>query len=86
MHKKFEINQTKIKDGCQSGRKVVNHNSKGELPLSTFTWLTDFLILCMCTYVSVINFSNFSIFSKLNKLPSLAYLLIYQKLRGVKCV
>ena len=28
MHKKFEINQTKIKGGCQSGRKVVTHNSK----------------------------------------------------------
>ena len=33
MHKKFEINQTKIKDGCQSGRKVVTHNSKSDLPL-----------------------------------------------------
>ena len=28
MHKKFEKNQTKIKGGCQSGRKVVTHNSK----------------------------------------------------------
>ena len=33
MHKKFEINQTKIKGGCQSGRKVVTHNSKSDLPL-----------------------------------------------------
>ena len=33
MHKKFEINQTKIKGGCQSGRKVVPHNSKSDLPL-----------------------------------------------------
>ena len=33
MHKKFEINWTKIKDGCQSGRKVVTHNSKSDLPL-----------------------------------------------------
>ena len=33
MHKKFEINQTKIKAGCQSGRKVVTHNSKSDLPL-----------------------------------------------------
>ena len=33
MHKKFEIIQTKIKGGCQSGRKVVNHNSKSDLPL-----------------------------------------------------
>ena len=28
MHKKFEINRTKINGGCQSGRKVVTHNSK----------------------------------------------------------
>ena len=33
MHKKFEINQTKIKGGCQSGRKVVAHNSKSDLAL-----------------------------------------------------
>ena len=33
MHKKFEISQTKIKAGCQSGRKVVLHNSKNVLPL-----------------------------------------------------
>ena len=33
MHKKLEINQTKIKDGCQLGRKVVTHNSKRDLPL-----------------------------------------------------
>ena len=28
MHKKFVINRTKIKGGCQSRRKVVTHNSK----------------------------------------------------------
>ena len=33
MHKKFEINQTKIKGSCQSGRKVVTHDSKSDLPL-----------------------------------------------------
>ena len=33
MHKKFEINETKIKGGCQSGRKLVTHNSKSDLPL-----------------------------------------------------
>ena len=33
MHKKFEINQTKIKSNCQSGRKVVTYNSKSDLPL-----------------------------------------------------
>ena len=35
MRKKFEINQTKIKGGCQSGRKVITHNSKSDLPLCT---------------------------------------------------
>ena len=33
MHKKFEINRTKIKYGCQSGRKVVTQNSRSDLPL-----------------------------------------------------
>ena len=34
MHKKFEINRTKIKGSCQSGRKVVTHDSKSDLALS----------------------------------------------------
>ena len=29
----FEINWTNIKGGCQSGRKVVTHDSKSDLPL-----------------------------------------------------
>ena len=33
MHRKFEINQTKIKGSCQSGRKVMTHYSKSDLPL-----------------------------------------------------
>ena len=33
MHKKFELNRTKIKGGYKSGRKVVTHNSKSDLPL-----------------------------------------------------
>ena len=33
MHKKFEINRTKIKVSCQSGRKVIIHDSKNDLPL-----------------------------------------------------
>ena len=33
MYNKFEINRKKIKSGCQSGRKVVTHNSKSDLPL-----------------------------------------------------
>ena len=38
MHKKFEINRTKINGSCQSGRKVVPHNSKSDLPL---VWFSD---------------------------------------------
>ena len=33
----FEVNQTKIKGGCQSGRKAVTHNSKSDLPLVAHT-------------------------------------------------
>ena len=34
MHKKFDINRTKIKAGCQSGRKVVPHDPKRDLHLA----------------------------------------------------
>ena len=37
MHKKFEIKKTKIKGGCKSGRKVVPHDSKSDLPLGMST-------------------------------------------------
>ena len=40
MHKKFEINRTKIKGNCQSGRKVVPHNSKSDLPLRFMNYST----------------------------------------------
>ena len=40
MHKKFDINPTKIKGGCQSGRKVVPHNSKSDLPLGYLEHVT----------------------------------------------
>ena len=36
MHKKFEINRTKIKGGYQSGRKRVTQNFKNDLPLVLF--------------------------------------------------
>ena len=36
MHKKFEINLTKIKGSCQSGRKVVPHDSKSDLLLISY--------------------------------------------------
>ena len=33
MYKKFEISRTKIEGSCQSGRKVVTHDSMSGLPL-----------------------------------------------------
>ena len=39
MHKKFEINRTKIKGGCQSGKKVVPHDSRSDLPLVVNSYL-----------------------------------------------
>ena len=33
MHEKFEMNRTKIRGSCQSGRKVVTHGSKSDLPI-----------------------------------------------------
>ena len=30
----LEVNQTKIKGGCQSGRKVVPHDFRSDLPLA----------------------------------------------------
>ena len=33
MHNNFEINWTKIKSSCQSGRKMVTPDSKSDLPL-----------------------------------------------------
>ena len=47
MHKKFEINRTKIKGGCQSGRKVVPNDSKSDLPLAynkNFLYIQDGVI------------------------------------------
>ena len=34
MHKKFEVNWTKIKGGCQSERKVSQLNSYSKMPLT----------------------------------------------------
>ena len=41
---KFEIDRTKIKGGCQSGRKVVSHNSKSDLPLVYLLHLDIFVV------------------------------------------
>ena len=42
MHKKFEISRTKITGGCQSGRKVVTHNCKSDLPLKKYIFFVLF--------------------------------------------
>ena len=44
MHKKFEVNWTKIKGGCQSERKVSQLNSYSKMPLKTSGFLNDFSI------------------------------------------
>ena len=35
----IDVNQTKIKGGSQSGRKVVPHDSKSDLPLRNENYL-----------------------------------------------
>ena len=47
MHKECEINQTKIKDGCQPVRKGITHNSKGDLPLVWNLISLNFVIVGM---------------------------------------
>ena len=54
MHKKFDINRTKIKGGCQSGRKVVAHDSKRDLPLCMFISSSKFNTRDMCTTLLVV--------------------------------
>ena len=45
MHKKFDIIWTKIKGGCQSGRKIVTHNSKSDLlEVSMYVVLTNIIM------------------------------------------
>ena len=61
MHKKFEINRTKIKGGCQSGRKVVTHNSKSDLPLvSIIKKVIDTLVNLVVTDCNVQKYPYFT--------------------------
>ena len=81
MHKKFEINRTKIKVSCQSGRKVVTHDSKSDLPLipMSLIFFCDLkmysVYLCIFLYVSVT--SNFTIVAY-NTLDILVAFLVYE--------
>ena len=36
----FQVNQTKNEGGCQSGRKLVPHDSKSDLPLVRFSTIS----------------------------------------------
>ena len=53
MHKKFEINRTKIKGSCQLESKVVTHNSESDLPLdAVYIWSVNnkrIHIVCVLT-------------------------------------
>ena len=53
MYKKFEVNRTKIKEGCQSCIKAAHQDSKSDLPLEfcmnwdltlILNWNTDAII------------------------------------------
>ena len=47
----FIINQTKIKVGCQSGRKVEPHDSKSDLPLTSLFWI---LYTNSCQFIKLV--------------------------------
>ena len=69
MYKKFEINRTKIKGGCQLGRKVVTHNSKSDLPLVTVCVSPAFSLLNIffyCKHLKIVYLATY-----LDSFPSL---------------
>ena len=53
MLKTLEINRTKIRSGCQSGGKVVAHNSKSDLPLTCREVMDGgcFMLACQSPFV-----------------------------------
>ena len=73
MHRKFEINRTKIKDGCQSGTKVVSHDSKTDLPLTKHkdTNQENKIVVSHNNLIGFLhNQSNFIIYTRNIDLPS----------------
>ena len=60
MQNEFEINQTTIKGGCQSGIKVVTHNSKSDLPLDIFKH-------CQIVISAAVNYNALQKLTKLSK-------------------
>ena len=57
--KKFEINQTKIKGGCQLGRKVVPHDSKSDLPLVLSSMISARFLIIFTALCVVVSFKAF---------------------------
>ena len=51
MHEKFEVNRTKIKGACQSGRKVVTRSSKSDLPLDDL--IKNYEVIAVCMYICI---------------------------------
>ena len=47
-HVILKVNQTKIKDGCQLGRKVVPHDSKSDLPLAAYVQGQVWKMMMIC--------------------------------------
>ena len=66
MHKNFEINRTKIKGGCQSGRKVVTKNFKSDLPLASLQF-SEFKYYSNALYSFVTNHQTGGIMTTLKK-------------------
>ena len=65
MHKKFEVNRTKIKGGCQSGRKVVTNDSKSYLLLVPSQVTTSIL-----TYIMTLKKFILKILARFNELDA----------------
>ena len=74
MHKKFEINRTKVKGGCQSGGKVVTHNYKSDLPL-TVTFCSHIFEFDdkIVMYLKYFNIGDFLQFFSLIRSPTGGY-------------
>ena len=74
MHRKFEINRTKIKGGYLLGTKVVTHDSKCDLPLTLLT-------LQLAREVFAVLFPNFTQLSFKSSKTSVVYVHWRQKLK-----
>ena len=78
MHKKFDINQTKIKGSCQPGRKVVTHNSGSDLPLAQNKKIITYLDLAF------LGLKYICILRKLSKKQTIANIAVPLEWSGVE--